>query len=88
MLPPPCEIVQVMHTNDPRHHDSMAALCADLDALPPLIGVAELSALSGLAPGTLRNRACAGLRPQPIRVSRRLRYPRAEVIAWLLGGDA
>ena len=59
----------------------------DLDQLaehlPLTLSVAEVAELSGLNPGTVRNRVYLRLPPRPFHAGRRLRFTRTAVVEWL-----
>jgi predicted DNA-binding transcriptional regulator AlpA len=58
----------------------LEALLADL---PPMLGVAELAKLTGLAEATLRNRHHRGDPPRAVKAGRRIRYTKRAIVEWL-----
>lgn len=54
--------------------------------LPPLPDIHDVSALSGVAVQTLRNKRSAGKLPPAIRVGRRVVWPRDAIVRWVLAG--
>lgn len=59
-----------------------------LDQLPEISTVPEVSEATGIPEATLRWYRSRGIGPKSFRVGRRIRYHRADVVAWMDAQEA